>query len=294
VNRIRNAFTLIELLVVIAIIAILAAILFPVFAQARESARQTSCLSNTKQLGLGILQYVQDYDEKFPLWIYVDDPRGNNDPNKWCCAPANTTDTPWGPWKLAHYGWDKTVQPYVKNVQIFQCPSNSEGPNRSASTNDSDATGAVHYALNGHLSLRDGNASTQNLASVRFPAVTILLAENSKAGSTGETTADVQWMEWGYNQGHPKQLNGDAGLLNTWDANDNGNQINALCHQGENNTQQWGQTSRLRAHKGGGNYAFVDGHSKWYQGTASCVVWDRGNVGGVPRNESGSTITYIP
>src|ERR1700742_4223315 len=63
----RNAFTLIELLVVIAIIAILAAILFPVFAQAREAARKTSCLSNTKQLGLGIMQYVQDYDETYPM-----------------------------------------------------------------------------------------------------------------------------------------------------------------------------------------------------------------------------------
>src|SRR5436853_3313206 len=98
----RNAFTLIELLVVIAIIAILAAILFPVFAQARESARQTSCLSNTKQLGLGILQYVQDYDEKFPLWLY-----DNNS------ASRGTPDAPWGIWKNNHIGWDKSVQPYI-------------------------------------------------------------------------------------------------------------------------------------------------------------------------------------
>src|SRR5436305_5829833 len=63
----NRAFTLIELLVVIAIIAILAAILFPVFAQAREKARSISCLSNTKQLGLAVMMYVQDYDETFPL-----------------------------------------------------------------------------------------------------------------------------------------------------------------------------------------------------------------------------------
>src|SRR4028119_1194142 len=71
---VRNSqgFTLIELLVVIAIIAILAAILFPVFARARESARKASCLSNLKQIGLGIMQYQQDYDEKFPMLHYND------------------------------------------------------------------------------------------------------------------------------------------------------------------------------------------------------------------------------
>src|SRR5205823_175043 len=123
-KRVRDAFTLIELLVVIAIIAILAAILFPVFAQARESARTTSCLSNTKQLGLGILQYIQDYDEKFPLWIYCDSVGGANpSPN----SGPGTVDTPWGPWKNNHIGWDKTVQPYVKNVQVFKCPSNDVG-----------------------------------------------------------------------------------------------------------------------------------------------------------------------
>jgi prepilin-type N-terminal cleavage/methylation domain-containing protein/prepilin-type processing-associated H-X9-DG protein len=97
-SRKSSGFTLIELLVVIAIIAILAAILFPVFAQAREKARQTSCLSNSKQLGLGILQYMQDYDESYPLAI-----RAN-----W----AN--------------GWAITTQPYVKSYDVFRCPSDSD------------------------------------------------------------------------------------------------------------------------------------------------------------------------
>lgn len=108
-NRDRNenaGFTLIELLVVIAIIAILAAILFPVFAQAREKARQTSCLSNTKQMGLGIMMYVQDYDETFPATYYYGDPTtsGNFD-------------------LTGIYQWSGLTQPYVKNVQIFVCPS---------------------------------------------------------------------------------------------------------------------------------------------------------------------------
>jgi len=90
----RRGFTLIELLVVIAIIAILAAILFPVFARAREKARQSSCLSNTKQIALGNLMYAQDYDEQL-------------------CA-----------YSRANVGsWRTQLEPYVKNLQIFECPS---------------------------------------------------------------------------------------------------------------------------------------------------------------------------
>jgi prepilin-type N-terminal cleavage/methylation domain-containing protein/prepilin-type processing-associated H-X9-DG protein len=96
----HRAFTLIELLVVIAIIAILAAILFPVFAQAREKARQTSCLSNQRQYATATLMYVQDYDETFPFNAYL---------NGTC---------------VATFYW--AVDPYVKNKQITQCPSEPE------------------------------------------------------------------------------------------------------------------------------------------------------------------------
>ena len=103
----QRGFTLIELLVVIAIIAILAAILFPVFAKAREKARQTSCLSNTKQIALSQLMYAQDYDELMPGYAI-----------RYC--PAN-------------YNWVTMVMPYCKNTQIFLCPSK-------------DACGQTHYA----------------------------------------------------------------------------------------------------------------------------------------------------
>lgn len=97
-------FTLIELLVVIAIIAILAAILFPVFAQARSKARQAVCLSNMKQLGLAVTMYVQDYDEIYPVTTRTYDPTG----------PVNSNSV---------YGaWTQHLYPYTKNVQIFGCP----------------------------------------------------------------------------------------------------------------------------------------------------------------------------
>ncbi len=112
--RRRSAFTLIELLVVIAIIAILAAILFPVFAKARDQARKTSCLSNMKQLGLGFLMYAQDYDERLPGVNF-----GNGVGQGW----------PWTVW-AGSVDWTgvftHAVQPYIKNRSIMQCPSGTE------------------------------------------------------------------------------------------------------------------------------------------------------------------------
>ena len=104
-NR-ESAFTLIELLVVVAIIAILAAILFPVFARARENARRSSCQSNLKQIGLGVLQYAQDYDEILPSPSY-----GSSS------AQLTATQRP---------KWNDVIQPYIKSTQLFVCPSHSD------------------------------------------------------------------------------------------------------------------------------------------------------------------------
>src|SRR5262245_43945842 len=101
-RRRRFGFTLIELLVVIAIIAILAAILFPVFAQAREKARAATCLSNTKQIGLACAMYAQDYDGGYAPRYIDDGPSG-------------------GPWTRRN--WYQLIPPHIKNADVFACPS---------------------------------------------------------------------------------------------------------------------------------------------------------------------------
>jgi prepilin-type N-terminal cleavage/methylation domain-containing protein/prepilin-type processing-associated H-X9-DG protein len=107
-RRNTSAFTLIELLVVIAIIALLAAILFPVFAQAREKARETVCLSNTRQIGTAVRMYVQDYDETFPIF-----------------HAYNFMPPPGQP---GHKGIEDELYPYTKNSDLFKCPNDSGSP----------------------------------------------------------------------------------------------------------------------------------------------------------------------
>ena len=121
----RRGFTLIELLVVIAIIAILAAILFPVFARARENARRASCQSNLKQIGLGVLQYTQDYDESFPLL-------------------RNNVDVVGGAGNGFGGVW-VAIQPYLKSTQILQCPSEPNPPKDCGTSYDA---GCGDYAYN--------------------------------------------------------------------------------------------------------------------------------------------------
>jgi prepilin-type N-terminal cleavage/methylation domain-containing protein/prepilin-type processing-associated H-X9-DG protein len=165
----KRGFTLIELLVVIAIIAILAAILFPVFAKAREKARTTTCMSNEKEMTLGFVQYVQDYDEHLPEREYT------------TAAGVNTS-------------WRSMISPYLKSTQIFACPSNTV--NTQFCT---DANFPRSYGVNGN----DGqNPSTPcpssgglTLAAVDAPAQLILVAEITQGWS--ECPVFTQNPNWG-------------------------------------------------------------------------------------------------
>ncbi len=158
----RKGFTLIELLVVIAIIAILAAILFPVFARAREKARQTNCLSNLKQIGLGLMMYANDYDETLPAYHFtatLPTPPVPEDPT-WMAQTAG------GPWQL---GWPSCIYPYVRNTQLFLCPSTTYH-NRGV------AYGMVRGSIIGGAYV-DVFINPVRLAQLRKPAETLLIGE---------------------------------------------------------------------------------------------------------------------
>ena len=140
-----KAFTLIELLVVIAIIAILAAILFPVFARARENARRSSCQSNLKQIGLGLLQYTQDYDEKIPC-------TGATGFNGESRNDGTTPD------QVANRAsWRQKIHPYVKSVQIFICPSNIAGGAGFPTDNGTPGVANAPYPAMGRSYLINAN-----------------------------------------------------------------------------------------------------------------------------------------
>ena len=160
----RRGFTLIELLVVIAIIAILAAILFPVFARAREKARQTNCLSNVKQQTLGVMMYIQDYDEMLPFRYFNTGVGGS------VHYPGGGTSS--------GMIWPYPIYPYVKNIQLFNCPSWNYKWN-------GNYTGKQAYGINNHI---DGTA----LGNIKSPASVILLADAYEDPGASSQTYYIQ------------------------------------------------------------------------------------------------------
>jgi prepilin-type N-terminal cleavage/methylation domain-containing protein/prepilin-type processing-associated H-X9-DG protein len=216
----RRGFTLIELLVVIAIIAILAAILFPVFARAREKARQASCTSNLKQIALGLLMYAQDYDERFPV-------------NYFRCWNTPGVEVP------THV----LVMPYVKNGQLWTCPSFKKDPWWDGYPACGDATCAhwgigndVCYALNGIISNPDTSSSKMSIF-VR-PAETLL------AGDCIGT------------HGGWEVINGIYTRYAFPDCDD-------WLYINGGGTPDAAQVDKWTRHNGGAPIACVDGHVKW-------------------------------
>ena len=177
--KIRHGFTLIELLVVIAIIAILAAILFPVFAKVREKARQISCLSNMKQLGLGFMQYIQDNDETWP---------GVNS--------GGVTN---------QGGWASQIYPYVKSTNIYKCPDESGIVAGIPNT--------IAYVMNYEIYFDDGlaykdNGNGLNLSAMVTPASTLVLYEglNGAAYTLDNRDPSVMTNHAGWANGNSPEI----------------------------------------------------------------------------------------
>lgn len=209
----RRGFTLIELLVVIAIIAILAAILFPVFARAREKARQTSCLSNVKQIALGMLMYIQDYDERFPYFA-----SGSSSVDPWIC-------------------WPHQLQPYLKNWQIYQCPSSPYG-------GEMNYHGTLYPIRPSYAFVNSLWSSNPpySLAVVQSPASKFMMAD-----SNHPVLGDIRGFL-------------TASACGQW-----------TCGRNVASTQKWEVP-----HNDGINIGYVDGHAKWMNGNAAWAQYNAG------------------
>jgi len=259
----RLGFTLIELLVVIAIIAILAAILFPVFAQAREAARKSSCQSNLKQVGTAFGMYLQDYDGTFP-WAAWD--VASSHP-----AKGSRPDPPFGNFIDNYTGWSNVLYPYIKNVQVFKCPSASDPPGWAVdgTNDDSGPTAATQYAYNQNIGDVFGWEGTQTKdARLEYPASTILVFEGSSWGDNQSMARER--AEWGWQGTFEQNL-----------------QTNGQNRANDND----GGPNQLKRHQGGANYAFADGHVKFYNQSNMRAAVDTTLVNGVMKCRTGATPT---
>jgi prepilin-type N-terminal cleavage/methylation domain-containing protein/prepilin-type processing-associated H-X9-DG protein len=253
----RKGFTLIELLVVIAIIAILAAILFPVFAKAREKARQITCASNLKQIGIGLAMYIQDYDESYP---------SGTDSNY-----NGSTDLD---------GWAGQINPYLKSLGILKCPDDATAPiaNVTITTTGGTTTGQtlspVSYALNDNLwGAKDSLLVTVDRTVAAFEvsnawADPSFNVDSGGPSGTGIPVASVDAQSGGTNAAVYGTLSGGEEYGATASVATGTPQIEA----GYLNGSQNGAAAPLSydtafagggLHTGGANFLYTDSHVKW-------------------------------
>jgi prepilin-type N-terminal cleavage/methylation domain-containing protein/prepilin-type processing-associated H-X9-DG protein len=264
----RRGFTLIELLVVIAIIAILAAILFPVFAQAREAARASSCLSNVKQLSLGMMMYVQDYDERFPNWNWTFNCYGGNNG-----LPRDSSNF-----------WTMAIYPYVKNTQIYRCPDDTlQWYDLWAGCSDDGGThdlfgGSVpgNYVSYGFAEYYGNNTP---YAACKSPARMLMIADSA---TQLVAIGPLGWWNSGPNSIVARAAFADDASWNifteggTW--SESWTAADFLSHFSA------GQLDDVTRHRGGSNIGFADGHAKFYRWSnmSWCNLW---SDPGCPNNQ---------
>ena len=232
----KHGFTLIELLVVIAIIAILAAILFPVFAQAREKARQTSCLSNCKQIGTAVQLYVDDYDETYPLMDF-----SNTDAGGYAATGVRIiTDLSYS---QTTWAWMHAIFPYLKNPQMYACPS-SKFKNTNGGSKE---LFVVCYGINPYIGGVPHGSNVTTYAAYTGTLSAVAMSQVKNTAETifvGETSANSfasGW--WGSSPLAKSYIYTMPGFFS----------FNDASH--ENPTR----------HNGGSNWTMADGHAKYYK-----------------------------
>ena len=248
-KRTKSGFTLIELLVVIAIIAILAAILFPVFQKVRENARRASCQSNEKQLGLAFIQYSQDADEKYPCGTSID---------------SGST---------AGQGWGGQIYPLVKSLGVYKCPDDTS----TGTTNPANGIVSypLSYAANSNLLRRDGAGISSELSQVAAPANTVMVSEIHDLFAplldpqeASPALAARYFVISAVTNGYP-----DRGGMSNVSCQYYGNygagtRFDEYSSTGDLGNRNLYVVQKLGRHTDGSNFLMADGHVKWLRGTA--------------------------